>query len=138
MENESKWKKFIQAIERYIPMTLTSLVMFLFILYLFFIVGRSIWINYNSNKDLDTEAANISALQANITLMQNQINYYQTSSFKEKEAREKLGYKAEGENVMSLPLDKEEEKVADPILGEVSIKTPNYRLWWQYIVEGRR
>ena len=138
MENESRWKKFIQAIERYIPMTLTSLVMFLFILYLFFIVGRSIWINYNSNKDLDNEAANISALQANITLMQNQINYYQTSSFKEKEAREKLGYKAAGENVMPLPLDKEEEKTADPILGEVSIKTPNYRLWWQYIVEGRR
>ena len=70
--------------------------------------------------------------------MQNQINYYQTSSFKEKQAREKLGYKAAGESIMALPLDKEEEKTIDPILGEVSIKTPNYRLWWQYIVEGRR
>ena len=138
MENESRWKKFIHAIERFIPMTLTSLFMFLFILYLFFIVGRSIWINYNSNKELEDEAVNIASLEANINLMQNQINYYQTSSFKEKEAREKLGYKASGENIMALPLDKEEEKVADPVLGEVSIKTPNYRLWWQYIVEGRR
>lgn len=119
-------------------MTLTSLIMFLFIIYLFFIVGRSVWINYNSNKALEDEAANIAALESEISLMKNQINYYQTSSFKEKQAREKLGYKAAGENIMALPLDKKEEKIADPVLGEVSIKTPNYRLWWQYIVEGQR
>jgi len=116
----------------------SAFLIFLFIIYAFFTVGRSIWINYNSNKSLSDEAANISALEDHINLMKNQINYYQTSSFKEKEAREKLSYKASGESVMPLPLDKEEEKVADPILGEVSIKTANYRLWWQYIVEGRR
>lgn len=138
MEKENWFKKVIKFIERFIPMTITSLLIFFVIIYAFFIVGRSIWINYNSNKELDVEAANIAALENNITLMQNQNNYYQTSSFKEKEAREKLGYKAPGESIMVLPLDKEEEKTADPVLGEVSIKIPNYKLWWDYIVEGRR
>jgi len=138
MKKESWFKKLIEKIERFIPMTFTSLLIFLFIIYSFFIVGRSILINYNSNKELDVEAANIAAIENHITQMQNQNNYYQTSSFKEKEAREKLGYKAPGESIMVLPLDKEEEKVADPVLGEVSIKIPNYKLWWDYIVEGRR
>lgn len=138
MEKENWFKKVIKFIERFIPMTITSLLIFFVIIYAFFIVGRSIWINYNSNKELDVEATNIAALENNITLMQNQNNYYQTSSFKEKEAREKLGYKAPGESIMVLPLDKEEEKTADPVLGEVSIKVPNYKLWWDYIVEGRR
>ena len=138
MEKRNFFKSLIGNIERFMPMTFTSLLIFLFIIYSFFIVGRSIWINYNSNKELEVEANNIFALERKINLMQNQINYYQTSSFKEKEAREKLGYKAPGENVMVLSLDKEDEKIADPVLGEVAIKTPNYSLWWDYIVEGKR
>ena len=138
MEKRNIFKNIIEGIERFIPMTFTSLLIFLFIIYSFFIVGRSIWINYDSNKELEVEAAKIAELEEEINLMQNRINYYQTSSFKEKEAREKLGYKAPGENVMVLPLDKEDEKNVDTVLGEVEIKTPNYSLWWKYIIEGKR
>lgn len=113
-------------------MTFGSFLIFLFIIYLFFVVGKSIWTNYNSNKDIEAEEEKVAVLEDEILGMRNEINYFQTQSFKEKEAREKLGYKAPGEKVLSLPMDKEEEKVADKELGEVEIKTPNYRIWWKY------
>lgn len=123
------------GIERILPMTLGSFFIFLFTLYVFFIVGKSIYTNYLSNKELEKEELKIQNLEYNIQNLKNEINYYQTKSFKEKEARAKLGYKAPGENVIALPLDKEEEKVADKELGEVIIKTPNYVLWWKYFFD---
>lgn len=116
-------------------MTFGSLVIFLFVLYLFFIVGRSIWINYQSNKDLDVQNVQVLKLEDELKFMQYQINYYKTSSFKEKEAREKLGYQTPGEKVVALPVDKLEDKVTDPQLGEVEIKTANYINWWRYFTE---
>lgn len=119
-------------IETILPMTLTSLILFLLIIYFLFIVGRSTWQNYNSNKAIDVQEEQVAKLADEIDYMQYQINYFQTKSFKEKEAREKLGFKAPGEKVLSLPLDRPEEKMVDEALGEVKIKTPNYRLWWSY------
>lgn len=132
MKEKNFFQKIVLSIEKYIPMTLSSLVIFLFILYLFFVISRTIYTNYNSNKELDKERQAVAMLRGEIADIQNKINYYQTSSFKEKEAREKLGYKAPGESVISLPIDKEEEKNADSSLGEVKIKTPNYRYWFEY------
>jgi len=113
-------------------MTLASFVIFAFTLYLFFVVGRSIWVNYDNNKIIEKQQDVVDELNQEVVALNNEINYYQTYSYKEKEARAKLGYKAPGENVIVLPLDGENEKVADQSLGEVKIKTPNYRLWWDY------
>lgn len=135
MDDKKFFQKLNGRIEKLLPMTLSSFLMFAFIIYLFIIVGRSIWINYNSNKSLETEEQRIDALEEEIVLMKHQIAYYQTVSFKEKEARQKLGYKAPGETVMSLPLDKEEDKVLDPELGEVKVKTKNYKLWWKFLMD---
>lgn len=132
---ENKFKNIITKIESILPMTLNSFIIFLFIIYLFFIVGRSIWTNYNSNKEIETQRDKIIAMEKEIVLLENQNNYYQTTSYKEKEAREKLGFKGIGEKVVSIPLDKKEEKNADSSLGEVEIKIPNYRLWWKYYFE---
>jgi len=113
-------------------MTFSSLIIFGIIIYLFVVVGRTVYTNYNSNKDIQKQEDEVAALELGLNDLQNSINYYQTNSFKEKEAREKLGYKAPGENVISLPIDQENEKSSDISLGEVQIKTPNYRYWWEY------
>ena len=126
-------KKTVTNIERVLPMSLVGFFMFAITIYLFILVGRSIWQNYNSNKILDVKATANLELEAELAFMQDQINYYQTSSFKEKEAREKLGYKAAGENVMALPLDQLEEGNTEVENGEPKIKTPNYRLWWEFL-----
>jgi len=134
-DKKNIFSRFVEFIERYIPMTFSSLIIFLVIIYLFFIIGKTTFNNYNSNKELDQEEQKVLALESDIEGMQNKINYYQTSSFKEKEAREKLGYRAPGENVLSLPIDQESEKGTDASLGEVKIKTPNYRYWLSYFFE---
>ena len=117
-------------------MTLNSLLLFAFVLYLLVIVGKSVWANYNSNKDIDKEGIKLVFMEQEIHDLENQINYYKTASYKEKEAREKLGYKAAGENVIALPIDTEEEKVVDTSFAEVKAKVPNYRLWWEYFFKG--
>ncbi len=132
MPKKNIFHKFTEWIERYLPMTLSSLIIFAIIIYLFVVVGKTVYGNYNSNKDIEKQEEEVKALEVELASIQNKINYYQTASFKEKEAREKLGYKAPGENVISLPIDQEQDKSQDKSIGEVQIKTPNYRYWWLY------
>lgn len=113
-------------------MTISSLVIFLFILYLLFIVGQTVYGNYQSNKEVEKEIEKVEELSLEVKNTENRLNYYRTSSFKEKEAREKLGYKAPGETVVSLPIDQASDKHEDGVLEEVRIKVPNYILWWKY------
>ncbi len=113
-------------------MTIGNLLLFSFLIYLIIVVSQSVYSNYNSNKEIDKQGEKLVSMRREIVQMQNAINYYQTPSFREKEAREKLGYKAPGENIISLPIDTIEDKMADSGLADVKIKTPNYRLWWQY------
>jgi cell division protein FtsB len=126
------FQKIISFIEKFIPMTFGSLILFAFIIYLSIVVGKSVISNYESNKSIEKEEIKLVELEARLHNIQNEINYYQTYSFKEKEARAKLGYKAPGENVLSLTIDTEEEKVADTSLVETKIKVSNFHLWWQY------
>lgn len=114
-------------------MTVGSLLLFVFVLYLLYIVTNSVINNYKADKEIDKQSLKLIELEEEIILLENQINYYKTNSFKEKEAREKLGYKAPGESVVSLPLDTVEEKVVDNgVIEDKKIEIPNYRLWWEY------
>lgn len=113
-------------------MTLSSFILFGIVIYLFIIVGRTVYANYKSNKEVDNQVSKLEEMKEGVHYLQNQINYYQTYSFREKEAREKLGYKAPGENVMALPIDTAEEKNADSGLTNVKVKESNYQLWRKY------
>lgn len=116
-------------------MTFSSLIIFLVIIYLFIIVGKTVYSNYISNKGIIKQEEEITVLELELTDMQNKINYYQTNSYKEKQAREKLGYKAPGENIISLPIDQEKDKSEDKSYSEVEIRIPNYKYWWEYFFE---
>lgn len=124
--------KLKSGIEQYIPMTIGNLVIFCFLIYLIVVVGRTMVGNFNSNKEIEKEEEKLVLLERRIINLQNEINYYQTQSFKEKEARQKLGYKAVGEKVIALPIDTVEDKMPDNSLPESQIKVPNYTLWWKY------
>lgn len=113
-------------------MSMGSLVLFVFIIYLLFVVTKSMTSNYYSNKDIEAEEQKLTNMEAEIISLKNQIAYYHTATFKDREAREKLGYKAAGESVLILPIDKEEEKAADSGLTDVGVEKPNYILWWEY------
>ena len=124
-----------QKVEDFLPMSFGNFLLFLFMLYLIFIVCRVIINNYNSNKALQSEEQKVVSLTEDIKYLQYQINYYQTNSYKEKEAREKLGYKAPGEIVMQMPIDNMEDQISDSGIIPAQIKVPNYRLWLQYFFD---
>ncbi len=129
-------KKIKEFIEIYLPMTLGSFVIFIFILYFLYIVGKTTYVNYQSNKEISREETEINLAEEDLLFIRNQINYFQTKSYREKEAREKLGYKAPGESVLSMPYDIiKGENVEEENAGEIRIKTPNYRLWWSYFFD---
>jgi len=90
--------------------------------------------NYNANKDITVEENAVASLKKDIVLRENEINYLSTYSYREKEARSKLGYTAAGEKMMAVPFDKI-EAIADQTPGEVAIKVPNYIQWWRYFIE---
>jgi cell division protein FtsB len=128
-------KKIKDGIEKVIPMSLTSLLLFAVVIYMMIIVGKTVLLNYAANGETDKEEAKLAQMELDIAYMQDQNNYYQTQSYKEKEARAKLGYKSSGESVLTLPIDTEEEQISDSGNVEQKITVPNYRLWWKYFTE---
>ncbi|MEK7096594.1 MAG: hypothetical protein AAB881_01430 [Patescibacteria group bacterium] len=121
-----------EKIEKVMPMTFGNFVVFFLILYFITLVTRMTWNNYQSNKSIDAEGQKIDDLTQELTLLRYQISYYKTNSFKEKEAREKLAYKAPGEQVLMMPLDTPAESVADEGNSDPRIKIPNQHLWRSY------
>jgi len=128
-------KKVKDGIEKVLPMSLGSLALFAVVIYLIIIVGKTVMANYAANGETDKDEAKLAQMEADIAYMEDQNNYYQTQSYKEKEARAKLGYKSTGESVLSLPIDTEEEKIQDSGNLEPTITIPNYRLWWEYFTK---
>ena len=134
-KKESFFRKIKDRIEEVLPMNIGTFLLFIFLLYLIFIVCRVVVLNYESNKSIDVESAKVDELRSEIVYLQDQINYFQTYSYKEKEAREKLGYIAPGESIISWPTDTIVDSVVDTGNVEAKIKTPNYSLWWRFFFD---
>jgi len=109
------------------------------ILYTFFMLGRAVWINFTLQKNIKIIEQEIAAIQQQNKNLENLILYYQSDSFREIEARQKLGLKKPGETVINVPVKKydnyssevraEEERLSDK---PAETKTSNAKLWWQY------
>ena len=109
------------------------------------LIGIVIWVVSLSSKQL----ARNERIENEVSLLQNEankirrenetlgekINYFSSADFREQEAKEKLGMKKQGEEVVVIkarpeqivsaqPTEREKENVA---LGEYR---PNYKKWW--------
>jgi cell division protein FtsB len=68
-------------------------------------------------------------LEKTIVEMENLNQYFRTDAFQERIAREKLNYRAEGEEVVLLPEDSEIREA--PVVDSVPEKpVSNARQWW--------
>jgi len=109
----------------------SNVLIFLIIVYFLFIVGRSMYNSYEDHKKIDLRRAEIEELRLKVIYLENQNLYYQTESFKEKEARKKLGMVKPGENVVAL--DREGGGYQAVVVNnESEIQIPNYLKWWNY------
>lgn len=100
--------------------------------YLIFIFSRSLWRNYEVNKELSSLESKIEDYKLRQDYLTNLIAYYQTKSFAEKEARAQLGLKKEGETVLALPQKGKSEK-KEEIEENTQIKEKtNAEKWWNF------
>lgn len=110
------------------------------VIYTFVMLGRSVWINYQLQKQITLINNQITQIDTKNKDFQNLIVYYNSESFREVQARSKLGLKKPGEVVVDVPvkkiidynsqLEKEKQEVTTP---EKKVEVSNYRLWWQYL-----
>lgn len=117
----------------------SKVLIYLLVFYTFFMIGKSVWINYKLRQQIKDIESQISDIQKQNKNFENLIIYYQSDSFREVEARRKLGLKKADETVVAVPVKKYEdyntetqtqkENIADI---STSITESNASLWWQY------
>ncbi|MBI2062542.1 MAG: hypothetical protein HYT64_02535 [Candidatus Yanofskybacteria bacterium] len=97
-------------------------------------------VNVNSQKRVVMgEAKNmevkIKAVRNDTDYLNKFLDYFKTPAFLEKEARSKLNYKAQGEEVVFVYRDKNVKKVSDSIdFEELLGRIPNYTKWVLYLL----
>lgn len=106
-------------------------------LYMLVSTIETIWQNYKINNEIVKLKVEIAELQAEGESLKNLIAYRGTESFKEREARRKLGYQKPGEKVLAIPysgLDSIEFGQTKETGDEEEIKKlTNPQKWWDYI-----
>jgi cell division protein DivIC len=102
-------------------------------------LGKAVWTNFQLKRERDTIEGQIVTLQGQNKNLANLILYYQSDSFREEEAREKLGLKKPGETMVQVPVKKSADFQSEiaaqtQSVSEKTIKVqePNWQLWWQY------
>lgn len=112
------------------------------VIYTFVLLGRSVLVNFKLQKQIKDIQGGILSVKDQNQNLQNLILYYQTDSFREVEARRKLGLKKPGEKVFIVAVQKFSDFNSDIKAQTESLtsKTPdtkqsNPRLWWQYLTK---
>jgi cell division protein FtsB len=98
---------------------------------------EALWQNYAINKELANLKNEIVQLQEEGRRLTYLIAYLGTESFKEREARRKLGYKKPGEQVLALPNSILEELTPGQANESAGAAQPsqstNPQKWWEFI-----
>lgn len=110
---------------------LTFLV-FLIIFYAFFSLSKIFWKSYKLKTEISSLEKEISQLEERKRELKNLITYYGTSSYKEKEARQRLGYQKPGEHVLIIMPEKTPSTVEEEEKLQEKLEKPNWQLWWEY------
>lgn len=130
---------------QFLSTTLGRLLLLAIVVLFLINIGRSIYKNYQMNKQLDAMEAKIAYLKDENINLQNKILYYQTNTYKELELRQHLGYKKPDEKV--IVLDKTENNREEIIFSNQQSNQaanknkntnqvdtiPNWQKWWDFI-----
>ncbi|MFA5967269.1 MAG: septum formation initiator family protein [Patescibacteria group bacterium] len=106
--------------------------------YMFFANGEALWQNYQINQEIAKLKVEIVQLGNENLQFKNLIAYLKTESFREKEARRKLGYKKPGEQVVAIPQDNfihtDPGNTKTEPAPEDQPQLSNPQKWWDYIL----
>jgi len=118
-----------------------NLVIIGLVIYLSILLIRSVISNYAINQEISYSYSEIDKLEQTNKDLEKQIEYFKSDTFKEVEARAKLGYQKPGEKVIILPRDQQtsgDSDNTDPLSDIKNNKkppNPNYVDWWQIFFE---
>jgi cell division protein FtsB len=102
------------------------------IVYLLVMLGETVHRNYQLGRQINELKANIVLLQGQKEELAYNIEYYKTDSYREKEARAKLGLQLPGENVVIIP----RTPSPTPATGsdaESTAKRSNFQQWMDFL-----
>ena len=106
--------------------------------YMFVATGEAIWQNYRINQEIVQLKLEIAQLEQQNAAFKNLIAYLKTESFKEKEARRKLGYRKPGEQVVAIPQDNFINTDPGNTKGDAPVDNQphltNPQKWWEYVL----
>ena len=136
MWKDNPIRKFIS--QRKLKVRASVLAVLIVFVYMFVATGQAIWQNYQINQEIAKLKLEIVQLGKDNVQLKNLIAYLKTDSFKEKEARRKLGYKKPGEKVVAIPQDNfaytnpGNTKETAPADNQPNLNNPEK--WWEYIL----
>lgn len=103
---------------------------FIAFFYAFFALYKALYENYTISQKVKNLEAEVLILQQKNKEVESLNAYYQTDSFKEKEARARLSLARPGETILIIPGQKEEE--IKQIENDKKIPKTNWDLWYEY------
>lgn len=128
----------IQKFSQFLMSLFSKLAIIAIIGYIFFGISKSIYKNYSITQKITTTQEDIAKIEADNQNMKNLIMYYQTDSYKELEARRKLGYKKPGESVLIIPdinpTNQNQISITKDEDAKKAAETPNIEKWYQYFM----
>ncbi|HVE80921.1 MAG TPA: septum formation initiator family protein [Candidatus Dormibacteraeota bacterium] len=119
------WKKIGQQLH------IGTILGFLIVIYLVVYLAGTVKRNYELQEQLNFLKQEISTLEAEKDALKYRIQYYQTDSYKEKEARARLGLQQPGESVVILP-NKPKDQSAEKE-GKKK-RNSNIEQWWNFLL----
>jgi len=129
--------------EKYLNLA-SKVIIFIFVIYTLFLLGKSLFTNYELRQSIQKLNEQIATLEQQKKDLNNLILYYQSDSFKELEARRKLGLKKPDEKVYLVSgtttastnfeeeMKAEQEKVSSK---EKILNKTNWSLWWEFFTQ---
>jgi cell division protein FtsB len=118
---------------RITPIDVLNVAGILIALYLAAVLSQTIYYNYTLNRSIETLRGEISLLQAQQEQFNYNIAYYKTDSFKDREARAKLGLQLPGEAVLILP-NPHQSAVPLPVTGVKPVQNKsNFGQWLDFL-----
>lgn len=102
-----------------------------FAIYISYYLIDTVVKNYRMQQEIAKLEQQISDLEVESQKLKYQIQYYQTDSYKEKEARARLGLQAPGEGVIMLP-NSDQSKAAEDETSKQT-KRSNIEQWFDFL-----
>lgn len=102
------------------------------IVYLLVMLGETIHRNYTLGRQINDLKGQITLLQDQKDELAYNIQYYKTDSFRDREARSKLGLQLPGENVVIIPQNTPAPSVA-PEAKKTTAKRSNLQQWFDFL-----